>query len=361
MPAPPMDPADTTTRAVASTAPRCHPPQAPQAPRAAAAVRAGAAVALAGALTACTTGPGNGTGPSPTATGTATPTATPTGSPSPSPSPDVPPVAAVTADGEVVLLDLSSGDVTQVLLEGVDVRDPASIAVDVSPDGESVVVTRPSGGETPGDVVSVLTETGQTEVLASGWSPAVSPDGETLAYVVREEGTQEPAIVLQDLTSGQERTLRSGSGTAFVYIGELTWTADGSELVFMAGEISTGLHVVDADATSLAESRRLGPQDLDRSWRASAALDDGTLAVASSTQEMPPAEWTVVTVDVQDGEVLGEPLPVDRIEATALAVPAGRPGLLVVDGGGPDGGTLLHWDGADGLEEVAEDIISVGG
>lgn len=329
-------------------------------PRLSAAV---AALAMVTGLAAC--GPQDRTPterPSPTATGrTPTPTATSTATPSPTPEPpseESPTAAAVTADGSVVTIDTESGQTGTVLLTDVDVSDPAAVAVDVHPDGGAVFVTRPRDGAT--EVVRLAADGSSSEVVApDGWGLAVSPDGGTLAYVT-VEGERRPAIVLHDLATGGRTVLRSEAQEPFVYISELTWTPDGGELVFMAGEIATGLHVVPVDAGSLDQARRLGPADRATSWRDSAALDDGRLAVVAIEGEPPmPDAWTIRLVDLASGEVVGEPLPDDRVEAASVDARAGEDALLlVVDRQGPEGGTLVLWDGQDETRPLARDVVT---
>ena len=316
-----------------------------------------AAVALTGTLGSCTTEGESGTSPAPE------PTEEPNGdaSPTPTPTPDEPnAIAAVTAGGDVVLMDPESGEQIDQVLGGISTDDPAKNGIAISPDGQTIFVVRPAQELSENEIVRVDRESGESEVLANGGAPAVSPDGQTLAYTVVENGLQPtPAIVVHDLESGDERVLRSEGADTFVFISELTWWADGSELAFMAGEIQTGIHVVDADAASLDAARRVGPVDLDHSWRSSAVVEDDRLAVVAVAGDPVQRElWTVQVVD-RDGTVVEEPLPVERIEAAGVASRPGESGLAVIDGTGPDGGTLMLWDGGDQLTALMEGVVAV--
>ena len=286
-----------------------------------------------------------------------------TSSPSPSsPSPSASPtrgaaVVAVLADGRVVVLDAETGSVQRVLLEGVRVDDPASNAIATSPDGGTVYVVRPATSDTDSEIVRVSSSGGAAEAVTTGNSPAVSPDGGTLAYVrvlEQEPAGFTPTLRLRDLQTGSERELRGGR---FYAIHDLTWTTDGSALAFTAGEIETGVHLLQRDAQSLGEARRLGPEEDEASWSDVTALDERRVAVVERCCRIPdpnPQRWRVVAVSTQDGSV-GDVL-VDR-RATLVDGQADGAALLVLESGGPGGGTLLRWDGSGVPRAVAEDVI----
>ena len=341
--------------------------------------------ALMGLISGCTAGEQSD--------GTATPTPqTPDAAPTPptsaepgSPTPDAGPtpmptplneagrtehIVVVDADGRVVVLDSSSGDEVRELLDGVRVDDPASNDVVMSPDGADVFVVVPP--EEPGgdsEIVRLSVEGAGTEIIAQGTVPAVSPDGDTLAYV-RHENPEDgaapgtlpaPVVVLRDLDSGEERRLVREE--PFHSIPDIEWTADGRQVVFTAGEISTGLYAVHPDAASLDAARRLGPdlgQEPDEtSWGPIAALGNGELAVVETCCGPPREErWTVITVEVADGATDGTPLFADQVEGTHLDSDADAEGLLIVVRGGPEGGQLLRWDGDGDADQIAGGVIA---
>lgn len=319
---------------------------------------------------------GGGCSPAQQAEGppTATPTAitpadappTPTEPPTPTPTaPDRDDVAVmVDADGRVVVIDATTGDEVRELLDGVRVDDPASNDIAMTPDRAAVFVVVPPD-EPPGtsDIVRVPVDGGQQETVAQGTVPAVSPDGQTLAYVTYEQdgpGHPEPLVVVQELDSGAETRLARDD--PFVFIPDVEWSADGTRVVFTAGEIHTGLHAVAADADSLDQARRLGP-DLDEnprrtSWGPVAALDEGRLAVVEACCDLPREDrWHIVEVDATDGTVAGSLIPDERIEATHLDSEAESGDLLMVLRGGPDGGALVRWDGEGEPEQITDGVI----
>lgn len=273
----------------------------------------------------------------------------------------------VDADGRVVVLDASTGEEVRELLDDVRVDDPASNDIAVSPDGSDVYVVVPPE-EPPGSssLVVVPTSGGEPQTIAEGAVPAVSPEGGTLAYVAFEVPEDspvdlpDPVLVLRDLDSGEE--MRLSREEPFHFIPDVEWTADGAQVVFTAGEIHTGLYVIDRDAASLDEARRLGPEVDDTggttSWGPVAAYGEEQLAVVETCCDVPREErYGVITVDVADGAAQGDLLPEERVEATHLDSDAEAAALLIVVGGGPDGGELLRWDGDGSGEPLAERII----
>lgn len=274
-------------------------------------------------------------------------------------------VAAVTADGRALILDGQTGETRRLLLEGIQVRDPASNAIAVSSDRRTVFVVRPGrGAEQEAEIVRVSASGGDERVLAKGHSPAVSPDGNTLAYVRLVGGERaaeppEPTIRLRELDSGDERELRTRQGDLYG-IWELAWTRDGSRLAFVAGEVRTAVYVVDADAPSLDAAQRLGPRDSGATWTDVAALDDHRLAVIERCCQLPdpnPERWHVISVDVETGKVGDDVFGRARTEAARLDARSDAEGLLVVEGGGPEGGPLLRSTGSGDLRRIADDII----
>lgn len=271
----------------------------------------------------------------------------------------------VDADGRVLVIDATTGEEVRELLDDVAVDDPASNDIAMSPDRTEVFVVVPPD-EPPGDsrLMQVPVDGGEAEEIAQGTVPAVSPDGSTLAYVEIEVGGEparaEPVVVFRDLDSDEETRLTRE--VPFFFIPDVEWTTDGTQVVFTAGEIQTGLYAVDRDAETLDDARRLGP-DLEEdpggtSWGPVAAFGEDQLAVVEVCCDLPREErWQVIGVDPADGSTQGELLPEDRVEATHLDSDADAENLLFVVNGGPDGGELLRWDGEGDPEQIHDDVI----
>lgn len=277
------------------------------------------------------------------------------------------PIVAVNAAGQVVLLDPESGEQRFVLFEGVDVSDPAKNAVSISPADGSVYVVRPVEGDaaaTP-EIVRVPLRRDETpEPVTTGYAPAVSPDGESLAYV-QVAGTgpdAKPVLVVRNIETGKERRFETPAGEpGFAFIPDMAWAPTGNVVLFIAGEIKTGLYSLDvARAASLGDARRLGPAvesaegGGDVAWFTVTPLG-ARLAVGEWTGGLPDRDHRILEVDLQ-GEVRG------TVRDTTpsffrLDSRTGGGVLLYVADAGPDGGRLLRLRPGEEPQELATDII----
>lgn len=275
-------------------------------------------------------------------------------------------LAAVDGDGRVVVLDSATGAVDRVLLEGIGVSDPASNDIAVTPDRSSVFVTRPGTAGASSQILQVPFAGGPAQVIATGTSPSVSPDGSTLAYIGFQPAPgggnlPVPVLVLRDLATGSERRLGPGEAQPFTFIADTAWTGDGQHVAFIAGEIQTGLWVVDRDASTLDAASRLGPtaRGDGTSWRAVTAWDAGRLAVVETCCDVGQrSRWLVLVVHVDTGTVEGGLLPLERVEASVLDSDAGTDDLLYVSGLGPATGSSYRWGGQGTPQLVRSGIVA---
>lgn len=331
-------------------------------------------IAVLSPLAACGESDGDGGEVSPTTTTVATTTADETTTTT---APDTGPpgqIAAVLGDGRLVVLSGANGEVERTLLEGIDVNDPASNGVAVTPDGEGVFVVSPGTGGAGGpEVLRVPISGGEPEVIGPGRAPSVSPDGTTLAYNDVEEGEGPlpvPVIVLRDLETGEERRLRRVEEPQFPFIAEVAWTADGDDIAFIAGEIRTGLYLLSVEADDLDQARLLGPEARGdgTKWLAVAAFGDQRLAVAEACCDLPDRErWHVIAVDPETGTVLGTLLSKERVEASRIDADVSTRHLVMVTQLQPGGGRLLRWSPAESaaaqaapaseLQELRDDVV----
>jgi hypothetical protein len=275
-------------------------------------------------------------------------------------------IAAVDADGRAVVLDGQTGEVLRVLLEGINVDDPADNAIAVEPDRSEAYVVRPgAAGAQDAQIVRVDMSGGEPQDVTQGNAPAISRDGNQLAYVrfVDTGGpTPEPTIRIRNLVTGAERAIVPGTQD-FYGIWELAWTDDASHLAFTAGEIGTGVYVVERSAATLDEANRLGPDNRDASWNDVDDLGGNRLAVIEQCCEQPnpdPQTWRVISIDATTGEVTGEEVfGSGRTEATLVDAREDADDLIAVRQGGPDGGALLRWNGPGSSVRTLTDGIIV--
>lgn len=128
----------------------------------------------------------------------------------------------------------------------------------------------------------------------------------------------------------------------------------------MAGEIQTGLHVVGADADSLDEAVRPGPDDRGEgtSWTAVTAFDDERLAVVETCCDVPDEErWHVIALHLRSGSVEGTLLPDERVEVFDIDSDSSTQHLVMVTELRPGGGTLQRWSSEGGAAEGTLDAV----
>jgi hypothetical protein len=275
-------------------------------------------------------------------------------------------IAAVTSDGDLVVLDTETGGVLRTLVDG----STTPVAPDtpaVTPDGRSAYVTFEEGCEAAIVKADLLTGVGPgalPAVIANGAAPALSPDGTQLAFLACDnfvpsdrlgEGTLRTsemgtAVAVHDLvelsTSGWELRVDHDDWLADVPV---AWTDDGRVLV----RVSEGPG--GPSPLRLLDAERLGPVEdaptieLPELVRLLGSLGaSGELLGGADSSD-------VVAIDATTGEVarvlfnLRSALP-----ATASADPTGRH-VLVVD----ERGALWSWsEGDDVARHVADGIAS---
>ncbi len=333
----------------------------------------------------------------PTAATTTRPdAASPTPSPQPSPERADPPSAyALTLAGDLVEVEPQSGDVIRTIATSPYWEQSDALAV--SPDGayayiEAFSESDPAGPAWPGEIQRVPLAEGATEiatVVTSATSPAVSPDGTTLAYLSIAPGN--PEALVRSLTL---MDIGSGTVTAAVpddecvecerVVTQPTWTPDSARLVvglgWTDGFPNTTLWEVDpASTATLGAGRAVGPDnsgDVQAAWSGTTAFSsDGTLLVPAD--EGTTAQWAaarayafgegpkenlptshVAFVDAANGSVLRRV----SVDGTALAVapaPSGDDVLVVVGHPGTDEvPNLYRWDGST-LTHLRDGFTSV--
>lgn len=244
-------------------------------------------------------------------------------------TPDSLPAEVVAAlDGEISVISSETGGVVRSLVDG----DFGSTAVAVSPDG-LVYFERPDPdvlcGEDPAaQIASVPIDGGDVLVVASGSQPAVSPDGEWLAYLSGAGNQCGPPtqVVVQPRDTAtftqQLHPLDDGASTEL-----LAWSPGSDRLLYAdAGELREITPESDAAAPLTGGA---GPA------KPAAYLEGGELAVVDADDA-----GAVVALDAAAGEAR----PLFRLEGVTIldlvADPSGR--HLLVRGEDPSGPASLH-------------------
>lgn len=293
-----------------------------------------------------------------------TPSLQPTPTPAPPPSTAEPTVAppavvetpnivALTVDGELVLLDAATGERVALIRDGfTPLRDGVAPRghLALTPDRRHAFVSEPPADGGENTIVRVSLEDGSRQDVAFGYSPAVSPDGRTLAYIGSDAGadplgdpsTESRGVYLLDLTTGEAREIRDPACVACDRVlGSLAWSPDGSSIVLEAGasELTQWIDVVvvDVTATSLDEARILLPASADgegaASWHLPTFMADGRLAASRTVQLDDYADLERVGSIIRSSVVIVDPASGQVLEEFALAPSSTLSSLAA----GPDG------------------------
>jgi Tol biopolymer transport system component len=107
------------------------------------------------------------------------------------------------------------------------------------PDGKSMVVQAQTPDASFAHIAKIdLASSTRTTVAENAVSPTISPDGSTLAYVTQDPASGEQAIWLAPTTGGPPQKILT-SNADLAYFGYLSFSPDGSQLVFGAAQPKT--------------------------------------------------------------------------------------------------------------------------
>jgi Tol biopolymer transport system component len=170
--------------------------------------------------------------------------------------------------GNLVVVDVATGETTQITDLGPENYGWWFLSPSFSPDGETVIFHRPRGPDdnenTRWDLWSVPVTGGQSTVVVRNASMGVySPDGRTLAYLDSPRGYwSSPRLVVADADGSDPRVLAEGDRIEFP-----RWSPDGTSIAYTDGD---AIHVVDVSTGENSSVARYGVVD----W-----FDDDTLVV----------------------------------------------------------------------------------
>jgi hypothetical protein len=269
-----------------------------------------------------------------------------------------PAMAGVTARGALVLLSSATGAPVRTLVANGVIGDEIS----VSADGGTIFFSRRHG--CVDDVESVAVSGGKPTLLTTGSVPALSPDGNTLAFArqptltprcMKAAGSDLSAqysLVTRTLSTGVERVypmLPAGqSGGLPAPISHLSWAADGTELAVSIAAIqdNEGWQIVLMDTataqnylggTGDTQVPVTGPDRRRSYWREGAYLPGGNLFVSRACCAGEPVRnvsklmWEITPAGVLKHRVaIGFP----GLDHTSLAVNRSGKWLLYLAGTG---------------------------
>ena len=303
------------------------------------------------------------------------------------PEAEPPNAFALTLAGDLVELQPENGAVTRSIASS-PLWEGSSLVI--SPDGAYAYVEAfnpmaADSPEWPGEIQRVSLDPSEPEgsaqietVVTSATSPAVSPDGGSLAYLSIAPGvtqTLDRSLTVMDLATGTVTASVPDDQCVECerIVTSPTWMPDSSSLILGLGWFdgfpSTTLWDVDPTSNpTLAAGRLVGPDNSDdvmADWFGTTVFTaEGTLLVPA--EEGTAAQWEartayafgdgpkqnqptglVAVVDVPSGTVLSR-IPVDGVVASVAAEPAGADILVIV--GHPDTDevpALYRWDGSE--------------
>jgi hypothetical protein len=269
-----------------------------------------------------------------------------------------PAMAGVTARGALVLLSSATGAPVRTLVPNGVIGDEIS----VSADGGTIFFSRRHG--CVDDVESVAVSGGKPTLLTTGSGPALSPDGNTLAFArqptltprcMKAAGSDLSAqysLVTRTLSTGVERVypmLPAGqSGGLPAPISHLSWAANGTELAVSIAAIqdNEGWQIVLMDTataqnylggTGDTQVPVTGPDRRRSYWREGAYLPGGNLFVSRACCAGEPVRnvsklmWEITPAGVLKHRVaIGFP----GLDHTSLAVNRSGKWLLYLAGTG---------------------------
>ena len=138
-------------------------------------------------------------------------------------------IALVRDDGWLVTFDTRTGEQRELSLVGAPESDGRSLpptGVAMSPDGRWVYFARPLKALDSASTYRVATAGGEPELISTGRSPAISPDGRLVAAVDGD------AVVVTRSDGGTTAATQTRFATGGTLAAGVSWSPDGSKLAY---------------------------------------------------------------------------------------------------------------------------------
>lgn len=240
---------------------------------------------------------------------------------------------------QVVLVSPATGEVMLVLAEFPLFNRPWLCCVALSPDRKTVFYVRPAGDYGDGEELDTIWQVpadgeGEPERVDEGYSPAVSTDSRSLAYI-RPLTSDADELVLRNLSDGEERAFETPPGRT---LGSVAFSGAGSVVFTLAAagkpEEAYLMGLDDSDV-SIDDARRLGPAEGapdGTGWStADAYVDQGTASFVErccSTGDT-AEDATFMVIDIATGDRI-DSVDLPRLAVDATSSPSGSVQLFLL-------------------------------
>lgn len=263
--------------------------------------------------------------------------------------------------GKLVLVDSATGGVVSTILDGVDLSEGIG-GLAIAPDGSTVYLAQGISA-CGGKILSVPVSGGQPATVATGWEPAVSPDGSMLAYVDGLYSCQtDQHLVVRNLATGEETTWALGYDPSVPRAGfngvcRIVWFPDSRRLAFNLcyeeGNLPLVLDTVQDLGIGLKDAHQVptGQGSSSTVYGVDGSAD--TLLVEQTCCWPDPTQRAVISVDPETGDVIEVLIESSSIGAGGFD--ATGQFLIYVD----DRGDVYRWAGSGVPAKVAEDYVWV--
>lgn len=163
-------------------------------------------------------------------------------------SPNQSHLALVDPTGRLDLVDIATGNITQVAVE-VDIWGQPTWSPDVS---------QLAYGQS-GSIVVYDLATGVSDLLADGYRPSWSPDGHGIAFWRQVSDYPNPVrgLIVWDVASGQERELARFAGASSSFADETPSWSPGSAQIAVIRGAPADIYIASADGSDLAHVANL--------------------------------------------------------------------------------------------------------